>query len=58
MIDLGDNKQVIVTSDERKPDTVYFKLWAFGGGLGVELTKKQAIQLRALLLRAILECEN
>jgi hypothetical protein len=54
-INIAGGKQVCVSSDLGK---IRMSLWANRGSLGLELTKQEAIALRAALFRAILEIEQ
>ena len=52
-IDLG-RQQIVITSDPRS-DEIWLQLQAYGGTLGVSLTKKQAVQIRNALFQAMTE---
>lgn len=46
IVQLGEGKEVVVSGDLGKP---FIKIHAFGGSLGVELTKEQAIAVSKAL---------
>lgn len=52
LIDLGEGKQVVVTTDPRS-DGTWLQLCANKGSLGLQLTKKQAMALRKALFEAV-----
>ena len=51
VIDLENGKQIIVNGD----GGIRLAIWAHKGSLGVDLTKKQASQLRSALLSAMIK---
>lgn len=53
-IDLDNGKQAVVASDSRTPG-IRLQLHANKGSLGVELTKRQAIELNLAIVSAIRE---
>lgn len=53
-LDLG-GKQVVISSDL---GTIRLSLWANKGSLGIQITPKEAIRIRAALLAAILDAEK
>ena len=52
IIDLGNGKQAIVSSDDRT-DEIRLALWVNRGSSGVGMTKKQAIELSRALWDAV-----
>ena len=51
-IDLGNGKQIVITDDPRS-ENIWIALWANKGSIGLELTKKDAMELRRALFSAV-----